>query len=232
MPPAALHAGRTSAATIVPRPTGNLFPFKNQGECARSATFRSDGSPAPSAQAQEWKGINSHMAAHEAYVHEAYEASQGARVDQRWAWPNHMEATHGARRTSPVMASPDEVVGMKPYMTSSPTEPSLQWNQLPRVSPPSFDEVSSHPAKFKQDFRAPPAGRRNISSSGQYRKHKEHMWFNGKGDWSDYYCHFTAVVDCNEWSDAECGLQLAISLVEDAREVLAGLPEGCRRAPW
>ena len=57
-----------------------------------------------------------------------------------------------------------------------------------------------------------------------FRKHKEPMRFNGKMDWDDYYSHFNAVAEWNGWGIHECGLQLAMSLVDDAREILSGIP--------
>ena len=57
-----------------------------------------------------------------------------------------------------------------------------------------------------------------------YRKHKEPIRFNGKADWNDYYSHFLAVSEWNGWSSRECGLQLALSLVDEAREIFSGLP--------
>ena len=56
------------------------------------------------------------------------------------------------------------------------------------------------------------------------RKDKEPMRFNGKTDWSDYTLHFCAVAKWNRWDYQECGLQLAICLVDDAREILGSLP--------
>ena len=61
-----------------------------------------------------------------------------------------------------------------------------------------------------------------------HRKQKEPMRYNGKGDWDDYLSHFNAVARWNGWSEVECGMQLAISLVDDAREVLSSLPLECR----
>ena len=57
-----------------------------------------------------------------------------------------------------------------------------------------------------------------------YRKHKEPMKFNGKTDWKDYHSHFLAVAEWNGWNLEESGLQLAISLVDEAREILSSLP--------
>ena len=47
--------------------------------------------------------------------------------------------------------------------------------------------------------------------------------FTGKSDWCDYMSHFDAVATWNDWNYRDRGLQLAISLTDEAREVLAGL---------
>ena len=62
------------------------------------------------------------------------------------------------------------------------------------------------------------------SPSRPFRKHKEPMRFNGKMDWEDYHSHFHAVAEWNGWGIHECGLQLAMSLVDDAREILSSIP--------
>ncbi len=103
-------------------------------------------------------------------------------------------------------------------------EPAEAWRSANHMEVPSS---STYPT--------PPYGTQGPSSmprvlvSRTNRKHKEPMRFNGKMDWSDYYSHFTAVAAWNSWSYQECGLQMAISLVDDAREVLSGLPSNQRR---
>ena len=67
------------------------------------------------------------------------------------------------------------------------------------------------------------------TKSKSHRKHKEPIRFNGKADWNDYYSHFLAVSEWNEWSYRECGLQLALSLVDEAREIFSGLPRDQRQ---
>ena len=56
------------------------------------------------------------------------------------------------------------------------------------------------------------------------RKEKDPIRFGGKSDWLDYLRHFEAVSEWNQWGYNECGLQLAICLVDEAREVLSSLP--------
>ena len=55
------------------------------------------------------------------------------------------------------------------------------------------------------------------------RKEKEPARFNGKSDWSDYLIHFQYVAEWNGWTEEEMGLQLAICLTDEAREVLSSL---------
>ena len=55
------------------------------------------------------------------------------------------------------------------------------------------------------------------------RKEKEPARFNGKSDWSDYLIHFQYVAEWNNWTEDEMGLQLAICLTDEAREVLSSL---------
>ena len=57
------------------------------------------------------------------------------------------------------------------------------------------------------------------------RKEKDPPQFNGKSDWTEYLSHFEAVIEWNRWDYEECGLQLAFCLIDEAREVLTGLPE-------
>lgn len=54
---------------------------------------------------------------------------------------------------------------------------------------------------------------------------KEPAKFNGKSDLADYLTHFEAVSQWNRWNYEQQGLQLAISLVEDAREILQNIHE-------
>ena len=56
------------------------------------------------------------------------------------------------------------------------------------------------------------------------RREKDPMRFNGRTDWPDYLRHFEAVTNWNYWDYEEQGLQLAISLVDEAREVSSTLP--------
>ena len=58
------------------------------------------------------------------------------------------------------------------------------------------------------------------------RKHRKQVptpKFNGKGEWLDFFHTFKMCAKWNEWSYTEMGLQLAISLVGEASEVLAGM---------
>ena len=61
------------------------------------------------------------------------------------------------------------------------------------------------------------------------RREKEPMKYDGSTDVKDYLLYFDLLAEMNGWSDRECGLQLATSLVGDAREVLSSVPPGLTR---
>ena len=60
-------------------------------------------------------------------------------------------------------------------------------------------------------------------SSKLERREKEPMRYSGKTDWPDYLDHFSAVARWNNWNHREMGIQLAISLTDEAREVLGSI---------
>ena len=83
--------------------------------------------------------------------------------------------------------------------------------QLPHIqTPPSF-----LPHDGSSDRQVP---------NRVQRREKDPMRFNGRTDWPDYLRHFDAVAKWNYWNYDECGLQLAICLIDEAREVLSCLP--------
>jgi len=104
----------------------------------------------------------------------------------------------------------------------------LSRNDSRPCSPP----IMSTPGRYlhvdapTQDFSPHPfySGGGDYQRSSVKRREKEPMRFNGKTDWSDYMRHFEAVAQWNRWDDSECGLQLAICLIDEAREVLSSLP--------
>lgn len=55
------------------------------------------------------------------------------------------------------------------------------------------------------------------------RREKEPMRYTGRTDWPDYLEHFSAVSKWNDWTPQEMGIQLAMSLTDEAREVLASI---------
>lgn len=57
------------------------------------------------------------------------------------------------------------------------------------------------------------------------KREKEASKYNGRSDLNDYLSHFRAVSYWNRWSYEDQGIQLAICLVEDAREILQGLDD-------
>ncbi len=57
------------------------------------------------------------------------------------------------------------------------------------------------------------------------QKEKEPDKYDGKSDLTDYLCHFGKVAKINKWTYTDCGLELAISLMGEARSVLPDLPK-------
>ena len=71
-----------------------------------------------------------------------------------------------------------------------------------------------------------PAEQCDTAAAGRViqRRERDPSKFNGKSDWGDYRVHFEYVAQWNKWSHDEKGLQLAIALTDEAREVLTSLP--------
>lgn len=88
---------------------------------------------------------------------------------------------------------------------------------LPERQPAYHDVYHEPPPPFQLPQSRRPSPRSN-------RREKEPMRYNGKGDWSDFLGHFEAAADWNEWTEYEKGLQLAICLTDEAREVFSSLP--------
>lgn len=92
-----------------------------------------------------------------------------------------------------------------------------------QVSLPTVAKGTSTPkppgiAKFSVTSK----GDGNIYKS-PVRREKEPMRYTGKTDWLDYIEHFSAVSEWNKWNTEEMGVQLAMSLTDEAREVLSSL---------
>lgn len=84
--------------------------------------------------------------------------------------------------------------------------PSPVWPEGPRRSPSRVEEPP----------RSPP----------RRRKAKSPTRYNGKSDLKAFLGQFQMVAKWNEWEYEEMGMQLGISLVDDAREVLVSVPNG------
>jgi len=91
--------------------------------------------------------------------------------------------------------------------------------QRSRVSNPrvTYDEFADT-VPYLPDNDQLPSNRQSV-----HRRDREPAKYNGKSDWSDYLKHFNAVSKWNNWTYDEMGLQLAISLTDEAREVLSSL---------
>ncbi len=108
-------------------------------------------------------------------------------------------------------ASPDLVHDARPAEDSdvSDDEYSDAARQLEFTSTPVQSRLAV------QTFPAPQQTRK--------RKEREPARFNGKSDFLDYKVQFETVAYLNQWTREEMGLQLAISLTDEAREVLSSL---------
>ena len=66
----------------------------------------------------------------------------------------------------------------------------------------------------------------NVDTNHSVRiKEKEPQKYSGKSDWKDYLRQFKAVALWNQWDEERMGLQLAMSLTDEALEVWGSLPE-------
>lgn len=111
-------------------------------------------------------------------------------------------------------------------LPTRPNKPMHLNYGTPNVGRPNY---ASTPGQCNAKHVAYEPSRNSPSQGRQYRKHKEPMRFNGKTDWNDYYSHLMAIAEWNGWNIEECGLQLALSLVDEAREVFSSLHPSERR---
>ena len=79
-------------------------------------------------------------------------------------------------------------------------------------------------------FRDRQSHMRSSSSSRNIHKLKERVpdRFDGTDSWVDYWAHFDACWNINEWSDEQAALVLACSLSKNARKVLIQKPKDSR----
>ena len=80
----------------------------------------------------------------------------------------------------------------------------------------------SHYVDHRNAMPIPPPNAGYIDNSR--RREKEPMKFNGKTDFDEYMGHFSAIAHWNRWDYADSGMQLACSLIEGARGILATVP--------
>ena len=131
---------------------------------------------------------------------------------------SYMQMTSG-RQTVPMMGRyPD---GGNPYDTYTD-------HRQPRQRPGSNStgrQLGGEPSHYVDHRHAVPIPHPNagyIDNSG--RREKEPMKFNGKTDFDEYMGHFSAIAHWNRWDYADSGMQLACSLIEGARGILATVP--------
>lgn len=128
-------------------------------------------------------------------------ASENSDAHGQGIYPNTMTSNTTGPRQSPGF-----------YQSAVVSTPRLQ----PKTNQFSSPETFNCPTSLRE---CDPHVQQKVTR----RREKEPMKFNGKTDWKDYLGHFNAVAEWNGWTYSELGLQLAISLTDDAREVLGSL---------
>lgn len=101
--------------------------------------------------------------------------------------------------------------------------PRPNWSDA-RPIVPTVDRHGPGYSQMPVPKEVPFRSRERVKTPPLQRKEQTPQRYNGKGDLKDFLSHFNAVAKWNGWNDDEKGLQLGISLVEDAREVFASLP--------
>ena len=109
--------------------------------------------------------------------------------------------------------------------TSTPTSHLAMEDDYPVFD---YNTATMHCPSQYEDFQVPPRVRSHSPSYSRSptqlsRREKEPSRFNGKSDLKDFLDHFKAVSKWNDWGFKEMGLQLAICLCDEAREVLSTL---------
>ena len=96
---------------------------------------------------------------------------------------------------------------------SAPADPQ-------QVPAPAYPCPASTPANPSQDSVTNPE-----PSGSNKRKERSPDRFSGQGDLEDWLYHFDAIAKVNGWTEERKGVNLAVSLEEDARQVLSSLSE-------
>ena len=131
---------------------------------------------------------------------------------------SYMQMTSG-RQTVPMMGRyPD---GGNPYDTYTD-------HRQPRQRPGSNStgrQLGGEPSHYVDHRHAMPTPHSNAGYiDNSRRREKEPMKFSGKTDFDEYMGHFSAIAHWNRWDYADSGMQLACSLIEGARGILATVP--------
>ena len=131
---------------------------------------------------------------------------------------SYMQMTCG-RQTVPMMGRyPD---GGNPYDTYTD-------HRQPRQRPGSNStgrQLGGEPSHYVDHRNAMPIPHPNAGYiDNSRRREKEPMKFSGKTDFDEYMGHFYAIAHWNRWDYADSGMQLACSLIEGARGILATVP--------
>ena len=131
---------------------------------------------------------------------------------------SYMQMTSG-RQTVPMMGRyPD---GGNPYDTYTDHRQPMQWPS----SHSTGRQLGGEPSHYVDHRHAVPTPHLNAGYiDNSRRREKEPMKFSGKTDFDEYMGHFSAIAHWNRWDYADSGMQLACSLIEGARGILATVP--------
>ena len=131
---------------------------------------------------------------------------------------SYMQMTSG-RQTVPMMGRyPD---GGNPYDTYTDHRQPMQWPS----SHSTGRQLGGEPSHYVDHRHAVPTPHPNAGYiDNSRRREKEPMKFSGKTDFDEYMGHFYAIAHWNRWDYADSGMQLACSLIEGARGILATVP--------
>ena len=131
---------------------------------------------------------------------------------------SYMQMTSG-RQTVPMMGRyPD---GGNPYDTYTDHRQPMQWPSSHSTGR-QLGGASNHYVDHRHAVPTPHPNAGYIDNSR--RREKEPMKFSGKTDFDEYMGHFSAIAHWNRWDYADSGMQLACSLIEGARGILATVP--------
>ena len=142
------------------------------------------------------------------------------RVSPRVKWDEDVQSQSVPRRSTP------QGPAALPQSGRSMTAGTARFPPVVERTPRSSRR--NHPPRDTSEEDSDASSSRS-SRRRTRRREKEPMKYDGSTDVKDYLLYFDLLAEMNGWSDRECGLQLATSLVGDAREVLSSVSPGLTR---